>query len=98
MDTNQDYFVEKTVTKALKAAHALGKLDQQQTDKIVRSIYETGFNHRWDLAEMAFRETGIGNVRDKTDKKYHCDPFCLPRYFLSEYCRDHQRGQGKSGH
>ena len=68
MDTNQDYFVEKTVTKALKAAHALGKLDQQQTDKIVRSIYETGFNHRWDLAEMAFRETGIGNVRDKMIK------------------------------
>lgn len=68
MDTGQDIFVEEILTKALNAAHAMGKLDQQQTDKIVRSIYETGFNHRWDLAEMAFRETGIGNVRDKMIK------------------------------
>jgi acetaldehyde dehydrogenase/alcohol dehydrogenase len=68
MDINQDYFIEETVAKALNAAHAMGKLDQHQTDKIVRAIYETGFNHRWDLAEMAFRETRIGNVRDKMIK------------------------------
>ncbi len=68
MDTSQDNFVEETITKALNAAHAMVKLNQEQTDKIVRSIYETGFNHRWDLAERAFRETGIGNVHDKMIK------------------------------
>ncbi|MGA3012789.1 MAG: aldehyde dehydrogenase family protein [Bacteroidales bacterium] len=68
MDTKQDPFIEKILGNALNAAHAMGKLDQQQTDKIVRSIYETGFNHRLDLAEMAFQETGVGNVHDKMIK------------------------------
>jgi acetaldehyde dehydrogenase / alcohol dehydrogenase len=68
MDTTTDPFVEETVQKALNAAHAMGKLDQEQTDRIVRSIYEAGFNNRWKLAEMAFRETGIGNVHDKMIK------------------------------
>ena len=68
MDTNQDPFIEKILGNALNATHVMGKFDQQQTDKIVRSIYETGFNHRLDLAEMAFQETGIGNVRDKMIK------------------------------
>jgi len=68
MDPTQDNFVEEILMKALNATHAMGKLDQLQTDKIVRTIYETGFNHRWDLAEMAFQETGIGNVRDKMIK------------------------------
>jgi acetaldehyde dehydrogenase / alcohol dehydrogenase len=68
METGHDLFVEEILTKALCAAHAMGKLDQDQTDKIVRSIYETGFKNRWILADMAFRETGIGNVHDKMIK------------------------------
>jgi acetaldehyde dehydrogenase/alcohol dehydrogenase len=68
MDTNQDPFIEKIVGNALNAGHTMGKFDQRQTDRIVRSIYETGFNHRLDLAEMAFQETGIGNVHDKMIK------------------------------
>lgn len=68
MDITQENFVEGIVANALSAAHALGKLDQQQTDQIVRSVYETGFNHRWYLADMAFRETGIGNVHHKMIK------------------------------
>ena len=84
MDTGQDIFVEETLTKALNAAHAMGKLDQQQTDKIVRAIYETGFNHRWDLAEMAFRETGIGNVRDKMIKNIIATRFVYRDIFLQK--------------
>ncbi|TSA32534.1 MAG: aldehyde dehydrogenase family protein, partial [Porphyromonadaceae bacterium] len=84
MDTGQDNFVEEILTKALNAAHAMGKLDQQQTDKIVRSIYETGFNHRWDLAEMAFRETGIGNVRDKMIKNIIATRFVYRNIFLQK--------------
>lgn len=84
MDTGQDIFVEEILTKALNAAHAMGKLDQQQTDKIVRAIYETGFNHRWDLAEMAFRETGIGNVRDKMIKNIIATRFVYRDIFLQK--------------
>ena len=63
-----DIFVEETIQKALNAAHSFGKLDQEQTDRIVHAIYETGFNHRRKLAEMAYQETGIGNVNDKVVK------------------------------
>ena len=84
MDTGQDNFVEEIVTKALNASHAMGKLDQQQTDRIVRSIYETGFNHRWDLAEMAFRETGIGNVHDKMIKNIIASRFVYRDIFLQK--------------
>jgi acetaldehyde dehydrogenase / alcohol dehydrogenase len=64
----QDNFVESVMQKALIAAHAFGKLDQEQTDRIVRAVYEAGFNNRWKLAELAHEETGIGNVRDKATK------------------------------
>lgn len=68
MEKQTDQFVEETLQKALSAAHAMGKLDQEQTDRIVRAIYEVGFNNRWKLAEMAHMETGIGIVRDKMIK------------------------------
>ena len=64
----QDHFVEDTMQKAADAANAFVKLDQEQTDRIVRAVYETGFNNRWRLAESAHKETGIGNVQDKVIK------------------------------
>ena len=54
--------------KALNAAHAFSKLDQEGTDRIVRAVYEACFENRWRLAEMAHEETGIGNVHDKVVK------------------------------
>jgi len=63
-----DPFVEETIQKALKAAHAFDKLDQEQTDRIVYMVYRAGFNNRWKLAEMAYEETGIGNLHDKVVK------------------------------
>jgi acetaldehyde dehydrogenase/alcohol dehydrogenase len=63
-----DPLVEETIQKALNAAHAFSKAGQEQTDRITRVVYEAGFNARQQLAEMAFRETGIGNVKDKTVK------------------------------
>lgn len=70
MDTQLgDYsLVEETVNKARLAGEALGQLDQEQTDRIVRAVYEAGFNNRYKLAEMAHSETGIGNVHDKAVK------------------------------
>lgn len=64
----EDLFVEEVMQKALNAAHAFAKFDQEMTDRIVKAVYETGFNNRYKLADMAYHETGIGNVRDKTIK------------------------------
>jgi acetaldehyde dehydrogenase / alcohol dehydrogenase len=66
--STQDPFVEETIQRALLAGHSLGKLDQEQTDRIVHAVYEAGFNNRYKLAEMAHKETGIGNIRDKVIK------------------------------
>ncbi len=64
----KDPFVEEVVERALHAAEAFGRLGQEETDRIVHSAYRAGFNNRWKLAEMAYNETGIGNVRDKVVK------------------------------
>lgn len=53
---------------ASKAAAEFYRLDQVQTDNIVRAAYEAGFNHRVSLAKMAVQETGIGIVEDKIIK------------------------------
>ena len=63
-----DTFVEDTVQRALNAAHSFTRLGQEETDRVVRAVYEAGFNARWKLAEMAVEETGIGIVRDKVVK------------------------------
>jgi acetaldehyde dehydrogenase/alcohol dehydrogenase len=82
MNLTQDKFCEEIIANAVNSSHAMGKLDQQQTDKIVRSIYETGFSHRLDLAEMAVRETGIGNVHDKMIKNIIATRFVYRDIFL----------------
>jgi len=66
--TTTDTYIEEIIQKALSAAHAFTKLDQEQTDSIVYSVYRAGFNDRHRLAKMAHEETGIGNVRDKAIK------------------------------
>jgi acetaldehyde dehydrogenase/alcohol dehydrogenase len=67
-EKKHDIFVEETVQHALSAAHAFGKLDQEVTDRILFAVYREAFNSRQILAEMAFEETGIGNLRDKVIK------------------------------
>jgi acetaldehyde dehydrogenase / alcohol dehydrogenase len=63
-----DNYVEGYFQRALEAAAEFLTLDQEQTDRIVRAVYEAGFNDRRKLAEMAHEETGIGNIRDKVIK------------------------------
>lgn len=65
---DNDSFVEETIQKALSTSDAFDKLDQEQTDRIVYMVYRAGFNNRWKLAEMAYKETGIGNLHDKVVK------------------------------
>jgi acetaldehyde dehydrogenase/alcohol dehydrogenase len=64
----KDPLIESTLQKAVLAAHAFTKLDQEQTDRITRAVYEAGFSNRWKLAEMAHKETGLGIVHDKMVK------------------------------
>ena len=63
-----DRMVEETMQKARTATQHFTKLDQEHTDRIVRAAYAAGFARRKILAEMAFEETGIGNIHDKTIK------------------------------
>ena len=63
-----DSLVEETMHKARTASHHFAKLDQEHTDRILRAAYAAGFGQRKKLAEMAYEETGIGNVHDKTIK------------------------------
>lgn len=63
-----DPLVEETMHRARIASHHFAKLDQEQTDRIVRAAYAAGFAQRKKLAEMAYEETGLGNVHDKTIK------------------------------
>jgi len=67
-DYLSDPAVDDTIQKALLAAHAFAKLDQEQTDRITKAVYEAGFTNRWKLAEMAYKETGLGIVHDKMVK------------------------------
>lgn len=46
--------------KALFAAAEFHQFDQEQTDRIVESVYKAAFNARVKLAKMAQEETGIG--------------------------------------
>ncbi|MEI6899941.1 MAG: aldehyde dehydrogenase family protein, partial [Bacteroidota bacterium] len=47
---------------------SMDKLNQEETDRIVKAVYEAGFINRWVLADMAYKETGIGILRDKVIK------------------------------
>jgi acetaldehyde dehydrogenase / alcohol dehydrogenase len=65
---NKDPFVEEIMEKALNATCAFNLFTQEHIDAVVRAVYETGFNNRWKLAEMAYEETGIGILHDKVIK------------------------------
>lgn len=59
---------EELVEKALFAAAEFQQFDQEQTDRIVESVFIAGFNNRVRLAKMAYEETGIGNWQHKVLK------------------------------
>jgi len=50
------------------AQKLLMRMDQEQLDKIVQGISDAFYKHSGELADMAVRETGFGNVEDKTRK------------------------------
>jgi len=60
--------IEDIMQKAVNAAKEFNELDQLAVDKIVKAVYEAGFNNRVKLAKMAWEETGIGKWEDKVMK------------------------------
>lgn len=60
--------IDAILDRAIQAARAFRRLDQEQTDLIVKAAYEAGFNHRVRLARLAHEETGLGVWQDKVIK------------------------------
>ncbi|MFA6294593.1 MAG: aldehyde dehydrogenase family protein [Victivallales bacterium] len=60
--------VDGYFARAKEAAAVFCQYDQQQTDAIVKSVYEAAFRNRVRLAKMAGEETGIGKWQDKVIK------------------------------
>lgn len=60
--------VRTKVELAWAAWQSYRNFSQEQVDAIVEAMAETGRAHAGSLAEMAVRETGMGNVPDKTAK------------------------------
>jgi acetaldehyde dehydrogenase/alcohol dehydrogenase len=61
-------YADEVVGKARTAGTALGRQDQEQTDRIVREIFRAAFAARVELARMASDETGIGYFPHKVLK------------------------------
>ncbi|MEI6500079.1 MAG: aldehyde dehydrogenase family protein, partial [Armatimonadota bacterium] len=60
--------INELMARASQAAAIFEQLDQAHTDRIVRAVFEAGFNHRLSLARQAAEETGMGNWEDKVIK------------------------------
>ena len=60
--------VDEVMGKAKDAAESFRELNQEQTDRIVKAVYEAGFNNRVKLAKLACDETRLGVWEDKVMK------------------------------
>ena len=58
----------RLAAEAERAQTELAKMSQQQLDKIVEAVAQSFSASATELASMAVRETGFGNVEDKTVK------------------------------
>ena len=53
-------YIDEIIQNATMAAAEYSQFTQEQTDKIVKSVFEAAFNNRVMLAKMAQQETNIG--------------------------------------
>jgi acetaldehyde dehydrogenase/alcohol dehydrogenase len=60
--------VEELMQFASLAGAEFTQLNQEQTDKIVESVFKAAYDNRISLAKMANEETGIGKWEDKVIK------------------------------
>ena len=72
MELDKDLKARQEARQLLKAAQqaqiALADYSQEQIDAIVRGIADAFYAAAPELADMAVRETGFGNVEDKIEK------------------------------
>jgi acetaldehyde dehydrogenase / alcohol dehydrogenase len=67
-DASNVNYIDDVLKKATQASAVFSQYDQEQTDKIVRAVYQAGFAVRVQLAKKAHEETGMGNWEDKVLK------------------------------
>ena len=88
--------VEDTMARARNAAAVFTELDQEHTDRIVRSVYEAAFANRVKLARMAHEETGLGKWEDKVLKNVVATQFVYEDIkdvrTVGVISEDHERG------
>ena len=68
MDAAMIHHINELLENAKQAAAIFSQFNQEQTDRIVRAVYQAGMNHRVRLAKMAVEETGMGRWEDKVLK------------------------------
>jgi acetaldehyde dehydrogenase/alcohol dehydrogenase len=75
--TNTDCLpdVSQYFARASAAAAVFSQFDQEQTDRVVRAVYEAAFRHRVGLAKLAWEETGLGRWQDKVIKNVVASQF-----------------------
>ncbi|MFH1593886.1 MAG: aldehyde dehydrogenase family protein [Candidatus Omnitrophota bacterium] len=74
-DVGDTDYISTIMEKATCAAGVFTQFDQEHTDRIVRAVYEAGFNNRVRLAKLANEETGLGNWKDKVIKNVAATQF-----------------------
>ncbi len=67
--------VDEYVKRASAAAAVFSQFTQQQTDRVVRAVYEAAFNNRVGLARLACEETALGRWQDKVIKNVVASQF-----------------------
>lgn len=60
--------IDAIMNKAAQAATTFKEFDQEHTNRVVKAVYEAGFNHRIELAKHAHKETRLGIWQDKVIK------------------------------
>ncbi|MEG1930444.1 MAG: aldehyde dehydrogenase family protein [Anaerovorax sp.] len=61
-------YIDAYIGRARKAQQAFEKLSQEEVDQAVKAIGKVVFDHAELLAELAVKETGMGNYEDKVAK------------------------------
>jgi acetaldehyde dehydrogenase/alcohol dehydrogenase len=78
MDRKEDALkleVERYFERAITSAAVFSQFDQEQTDRVVKAVYEAAFRQRVKLAKRAVEETGFGKWRDKVIKNVVASQF-----------------------
>jgi acetaldehyde dehydrogenase/alcohol dehydrogenase len=67
--------VDQYFERASAAAAVFSQFTQEQTDRVVKAVFEAAFAHRVKLAKLAQEETGLGKWQDKVIKNVVASQF-----------------------